>query len=217
MVLVLHGAGRHHRSLADDPIARAAILSRRLVLVFADGKLGWWLDSQADPDSRYASMLLELMALARQDLPVSRSASHTGICGWSMGGYGAVRFAETYPREVSAVATAIALLDFPNPALPREQNHRVPAVFGETPDKWPGLNCMAEAERLRGHPLLLIAARQAFDYQMHLNFHRRLAELDIDHELQELAGGHTFPIVQEAWPQMLDFMEKHLGEKQVGR
>jgi S-formylglutathione hydrolase FrmB len=211
MVLVLHGAGRNHRTLADSPNTRAAILSRRLVLVFADGKLGWWFDSEAESASKYGSMLQELLAVARKELPVSAAPASTGICGWSMGGYGSVRFTETYPEELGAVATAIALLDYPNPAIPREQNYRMSSVFGADPTEWPRLNCMTDAEQLRGRHLLFIAARGAFDYQMHLNFHQRLESLGIPHELREIEGGHTFPAVEAAWPQLLDFMESRLG------
>lgn len=211
MVLVLHGAGRNHRTLADSPQTRAAILSRRLVLVFADGKLGWWFDSEAESASKYGSMLRELLDLARKELPVSVAPACTGICGWSMGGYGSVRFAEAHPEELRAVATAIALLDYPNSSLPREQNYRMSSVFGPDPAQWSRLNCMTDAERLRGLDLLFIAPLRAFDYQMHLNFHQRLESLKIPHELREIDGGHTFPAVEEAWPQMLDFMESRLG------
>jgi S-formylglutathione hydrolase FrmB len=211
LVLVLHGAGRNHRTPADTPETRAEILTRKLVLVFADGKLGWWFDSEAEPASKYDSMLQELLRLVRRDLPVSSAPARTGVCGWSMGGYGSVRFAETHPEELGAVATAIALLDFPNPALPREQTYRMSPVFGTDPEQWRRLNCMTDAERLRGRQLLFIAGRRAFDYQMNLNFHQRLEGLGIPHELREIDGGHTFPAVQAAWPQMLDFMESRLG------
>jgi pimeloyl-ACP methyl ester carboxylesterase len=130
LVLLLHGDGRNHRTIADDTASRVLVLQQKFAIVFADGQRGWYIDSQADPASRYQSMLRELLDHVRHKLPVSSNVQSTGICGWSMGGYGAMRFAQTFPAEIGAVATSIALLDFPNPHLPKEENYPVSSLFG---------------------------------------------------------------------------------------
>lgn len=213
LVLVLHGAGRNLRTLADDAETRAAILKSRVALLFADGQLGWWIDSPVRAESRYQTMLAEFLALARRELPVARDSAHTGVCGWSMGGFGSVRFAEDHPTEVRAVATVIALLDFPNPGLPAAENHIVSPLFGTDPSGWARFNCTVSADALRGKALFMIAGRAAFDFRINRNFHDRLTALAIPHEYRELDGGHTFPVVRAAWPQMLRFMEEQLGAR----
>jgi len=210
LVMLLHGAGRNHRTIPDDATCRALVLKQKFAIVFPDGKLGWYLDSPVEPKSRYQSMLRELLTHARHTLPVSSKPERTGICGWSMGGYGSMRFAETFPDEVSAVATTIALLDFPNPSLPKEQNFPVSALFGKAPDLWPALNCITNVEPLRGKSLLIVCARGAFDAQMNRNFHARLESAGIAHTFKEVEGAHLFPTVQATLPLLFDFLESHL-------
>jgi S-formylglutathione hydrolase FrmB len=205
LVLLLHGAGRHHRSLADDPATREVILKQKFVIVFADGKGGWYLDSPVDPKSRYQSMLRELLEHSRKTLPISPRPEQTGICGWSMGGYGTMRFAQTFPEEFAAVATTIALLDFPNPDLPKNQNYTVPKVFGTDPEVWAKQTCMAHVERLRGKSILIVSGDRAFDTQMNRNFHAKLEAAGIAHTYREVDGGHTFAVVQATVPMMFAF------------
>jgi S-formylglutathione hydrolase FrmB len=210
LVLLLHGAGRNHRTLADDPVCREVILKQEFVIVFADGKGGWYLDSPVEPASRYQSMVRELLDHARKTLPVSAKPEQTGICGWSMGGYGAMRFAQTFPDQVGAVATTIALLEFPNPALPRHQNHSVPKVFGSDVSVWPKHNCMSHAGALRGKDILIVATTEAFDLQMNRNFHAQLEAVGIPHSYVEVEGGHVFPAVQATVPLLFEFMARRL-------
>jgi S-formylglutathione hydrolase FrmB len=213
LVMLLHGAGRNHRTIPDDPTCRVLVLKQKFVIVFADGKLGWYLDSPVEPKSRYQSMLRELLADARHALPVSSKPERTGICGWSMGGYGSMRFAEAFPGEVSAVATTIALLDFPNPSLPREQNFPVSPLFGKAPNSWPAFNCITDVEPLRGKSLLIVGARGAFDAQMNRNFHARLDSAGIAHTFKEVEGAHDFPTVQATLPMLFDFLASHLTSR----
>ena len=211
LVMLLHGAGRNHRTIPDDATCRALVLKQKFVIVLADGGLGWYLDSPVEPKSRYQSMLRELLTHARHALPVSSKPERTGICGWSMGGYGSMRFAESYPDEVSAVATTIALLDFPNPSLPKERNYPVSPLFGKDASSWPALNCITDVEPLRGKSLLIVSARGAFDVQMNRNFHARLDSMGITHTFQEVDGAHDFPTVQATLPMLFDFLRKHLA------
>ena len=85
---------------------------------------------------RYATYLEEVMQLAEDELFENGGRSvRRGIAGWSMGGHGAPRFAQSHPRKFSALASIIGLLDFPRtPDLPEGQNYKVPeARFGGNP------------------------------------------------------------------------------------
>ena len=210
LVLLLHGAGRNHRSIVDDERCCTELAKHKMVVVFPDGALGWWLDSPAEPASRYQSMLRELLVHVRQTLPVSSQPERTGICGWSMGGYGAMRFAETFPGDVGAVATIIGLLDFPNVALPKERNFPVSPLFGQAPADWARLNCINHIEPLRGKSLLILSATNAFDATMNHNFHQALDSAGIRHEFREAPGTHDFAAVQAALPAALDYLQEKL-------
>lgn len=213
VVFLLHGAGRNHRTIPDHPVANEMIRQQPFVMVFPDGKAGWYTDSLSAPESRFQSMLKELLDLVRKEFPVSSEPTHTGICGWSMGGFGAVRFAEANPGDVHVVATTMALLDFPNPKLPREKNFRIPRVFGDDPEDWKRYNPMNSIENLRGKELLFVAPRKAFDIQMNRNFHQALEAAEIPHELREVDGAHDFDTVLATLPLLLRFMQESLVPK----
>jgi S-formylglutathione hydrolase FrmB len=127
-----------------------------------------------------------------------------------MGGYGDVRFAQTFPGEVGAVATMIALVVFPNAKLPKEQNYPVSPVFGTDERAWPQFNCMSQVETLGGKRLLIITGKDAFDAQMNRNFHAALDAAGIAHAFREVEGAHDFPTAQATLPAMLQFLAEHL-------
>ncbi|WP_185731320.1 alpha/beta hydrolase [Larkinella rosea] len=210
VLLLLHGDGRTHRTIADDSVCRREILKRNFAIIFPNGDRSWYLDSKTDRKSHYQSMLRELLDHVRSRFPVYKSSRYTGICGWSMGGFGAVHFAETFPEEIGAVATTIGLLDYPNPQLPADQNYPVSAVFGTDTTDWARVNCRNNAAVLRGKHLLFIAGTQAFDYRMNQNFHRKLQQFPIDHTYLELDGKHDFEMVRKSIPLLLDFFQKNL-------
>ena len=206
MVLLLHGAGRNHRSVAEHEETARLLADCPFAVVFPDGELSFYVDSPVVKDSKFQSMLLELLYRVRAEPGMRSDAAGTGICGWSMGGFGAVRFAEDYPHEVSTVATLIALLDYPNPELPASQNYPLPPALGQDPAYWQSVNCTVHAERLRGKRLACFTAHNAFDLQMNRNFHARLQTVGIPHHYAELDGSHVWATVSQAFPAMLKFL-----------
>ncbi len=205
----LHGRGRHHRSLVDSPLARAALLAARCYVVLPQGEDGWYIDSPAQPDARYAAYLAEVIAWAERTLPVARDPARRGIAGWSMGGYGAVRFAQAQPaaRRFGFVASIIGLLDFPRAEdLPEGQNYRVPvARFTADPAVWATLNPLRAVDALRGSVVTLVLATRGFERTMNEHFLAALAAATppIPARVRRLEGGHEFALVERAVPLVL--------------
>lgn len=205
VLFFLHGRGRHHRSLVDAPAARAALLNTRCYVVLPQGEDGWYIDSPAKPADRYGAYLEEVVAWAGQHLPVSASPNRRGIAGWSMGGYGAVRFAQTHPGTFGFVASVIGLLDFPRAEnLPEGQNYRVPvARFTADPARWAGLNPLRAVEALRGARLTLVLASTGFERTMNEHFLAELERGRMPVRVHRLEGGHEFSLVERAVPLVL--------------
>ena len=204
VLFILHGRGRHHRSLIESA-ARAAMLEAPFVIVLPQGEDGWYTDAPALESDRYGTYLEEVLAWADDTLLISRSAQQRGIAGWSMGGYGAVTFAEAHPGRFGFVASIIGLLDFPRPeTLPEGQNYRVPvARFGAEPRIWTHFNPLHAVERLRGSTLSLVLATHGFERTMNENFLERLNAENIVTRVHWLEGGHQFPVVEAAIPIVL--------------
>lgn len=203
----LHGRGRHRRTLIDDEASRKELLQAGCWIILPDGEDGWYSDTLA---GNYASYLEEVMQVAETHYGLAPSAGHRAIAGWSMGGYGAVRFAQTHPDRFGLVAAVIGLLDFPRPAtLPEGQNYAVPQdPFGVDPAGWVAFNPLAGVESLRGKSLLVITAKDAFDRTMNVRFCAALDAADIPHDYRVLPGGHTLAVVHAALPLVLDFVRR---------
>ena len=182
----------------------ALIALQPFAVLCPDGASAWWIDSALIPESKYQLMLLNLLDEVAEKFPVSAEPTKTIIMGWSMGGFGAVRFAQDHRERIGAVATIMALVDFPNSELTDDQNYGMPAVLADT-TIYSRYNCLKNAEQLRGLPLLQIAPTGAFDFTMNRNFHARLTELCIAHDYREIPGNHDWETVQNAMPQMLKF------------
>lgn len=206
LLLLLHGLGRDHRTVTDQPEFPAWFRGRRFALLCPQGETGWYYDSPVDEAAQYGRMLRELLDLARARHPLTDLPARTGIAGWSMGGYGAMRFAETYPELVSAVVTTIGVLDFPSATLPSDMPFGVPALFGAE-EMWPAANPLTGVTALRGKAILLLAAREAYDFPMNERFHAGLSEAGIEHKYETYPGEHVWSSVAAALPRLFDFMD----------
>lgn len=205
VLFFLHGRGRTHRSLVDSSAAREALLAATCYIVLPQGEDGWYLNSPVDSAARYETYLEEVIAWAEARLPIAHEAAGRGIAGWSMGGYGAVRFAETHPGKFGFVASVIGLLDFPRAeTLPKGQNYRVPTVrFTGDPAVWATLNPLHAVDTLRGSALTLVLASTGFERTMNENFLAVLAARKIPVRVHHLDGGHEFSLVERAVPLVL--------------
>lgn len=205
VLFLLHGRGRTHRSLIDDKAARRHLLKADFVVVLPQGDDGWYIDSPVNKEDRYSSYLAEVIDVAGRRYGLSDHPQDRGLCGWSMGGYGCVRYAVAHAGEFGVVAPIIGLLDFPRDGLPEGQDYPVPIeTFGSNPDLWTRFNPLNEADKLQGSSILLITADQAFDRTMNEHFHNRLTRLKIPHEWIVLDGGHTFDVVRTALPLVIE-------------
>ena len=213
VVYWLHGAGRHCRSLIDKPATRKALLEAPFVTVHPDGGGGWWVDSPVKPESRYQSYVTEVVRTVEANFNVETRPARRGLGGWSMGGYGATLYAQAHPGQFGAIATILPLLDFPNPALPKEQNHSIPGVLGRSPDTWQHFNPIRAAEKLEGTGVYHVTGNDAFDRTMNENFDRELTRLGIPHTFVKIPGAHTWSVVERALPDALAF----LAEKVIMR
>jgi len=215
VLFLFHGRGRHERSLVDDPACRKVLLSAPFVVVFPDGDDGWYIDSPVRTGDRYQAYVEEVVDVADRRYRLSPRRESRGLSGWSMGGYGAMRLAEARPEEFGAVAPVIGLLDFPRKGLPEGQSYRVPVDrFGAEADVWRRFNPITHADRLRDTSILIVTADRAFDRTMNENFAGRLKELGIRHEWRMLEGKHTFDVVRQALPMVIEFMTSSLEDPQ---
>ena len=212
VIYLLHGRGRHERTLLETPLTRARLLASPCAVVLPRGRDGWYVNSPVTPADRYADYVDEVMTLAEGNFPVSRVAKERAIGGWSMGGYGAVYTACRRPDAFAAVASIIGILDFPRPAIAETgQNYAVPPRFGTDPTFWREVDPRLLLPRLRAVPLFVAYADHAAERQMNEAFLADAEQLKMSVKIMRLSGGHTFPMVEQALPAAMDFSEGKIG------
>jgi pimeloyl-ACP methyl ester carboxylesterase len=214
VLFLLHGRGRNHASLLDRPECRSALLSAKHWTILPDGEDGWYINSPEIETDRYGDYLEEVLAFATDELGLSKDPKRRAISGWSMGGYGAARYAVDHPGRFGTVVGLIGVLDFPRQeTLPEGQNYTVPtARFGSDPAVWSKLNPINAVAKLADSRLMLITGSTAFDRTMNYNFAARARQAGADTRVVELTGGHTIEVVTAALPIALQFVDESFGK-----
>ena len=105
VLFLLHGRGRHERSLVDDAEARASLKGGNYITILPDGDNSWWIDSIY---GNYETYLEEVITVATAQYGLSAEADARALTGWSMGGYGSMRFAQTHSTEFSSISPILA-------------------------------------------------------------------------------------------------------------
>lgn len=104
------------------------------------------------------------------------------LCGWSMGGDAALRFAFKYPEMFCAAATMSAAIDW--------NADGEDTIFG---------NSERNVERIRGRTgLLLVVGEEDRLFRLHQRLLPHLNRLEIDYEFKSLPGiGHNLGLIKE--------------------
>jgi len=103
----------------------------------------------------------------------------------------------------------IGRVDFPNPRYPREQNYVVSPIFGK-PEDWTAANPIHDVERLRGKTIWFATADHSFDHAMNRELDRILNQREIPHTFEVVQATHSFAVVTELLPKLLDAFERSL-------
>ncbi len=208
VLFFLHGLGRHERTLIDDLPSRERLLAQPYVIVLPKGENGWYIDSPFDSHRQYAAWLDEAIALAAKVARLSPDRAHRAIGGWSAGGFGSTWACLRHPEAFSALATIIAVNDFPT------ESARFPiaaGTFGTDPAQWPRFNPLPRAAELKHIKTLLVIGETASDAPMNDRFAAALTAAGTPPEVVRLPGGHTFPVVQEGLAHVLDFVRRQIA------
>jgi S-formylglutathione hydrolase FrmB len=209
----LHGLGDNEQTIFKgggwdliQDLRQKGQLSDFLV-VTPEGKRSFYINS-ADGRVRYSDFFIrEFIPYIESHYSVRRERSARAISGFSMGGYGALRFAFAYPELFSSVsAQSAALL-----TEPPNQSGLLGAVFGNPIDlrHWNQNSAFVLAKRNRtsirtsGLSIYFNCGREdefGFDKGA-LELHRQLQAEGIQHEYHIYPGNHG-----------AEYFLAHLGE-----
>jgi S-formylglutathione hydrolase FrmB len=213
VLMILHGLGRNHRTLLENSETSALLQTQPFLIVLPDYEKGWWIDSPVS-GKNYDGMLLEVISQVQERFTVSTSNQRWGVMGWSMGGFGALHFAERHPKSVSFVGSIIGLLDFPRvEGLPDGQRFTVDeSVFGYDMSEWANENPSHHLAPLAGKDLAIVIANQAFDRTMNENFLQQAQTAGLHPEVYRIDGEHVFSSVIDGLRILLPRAAAHLSQ-----
>jgi len=214
VLFLLHGHGRNHRTLIDNPATRALLRGRGYLIILPDTGGGWYVDSPVNSSSRYGQAFDELFRLASEQFHLSSDRHDRAIAGWSMGGFGAMYHAGRTPGRFGFAGSMIGLLDFPrSEGLPENQRYRIPEqIFGPDPAVWRQFNPTTALRHLERTKLFIVVAAQAFDRTMNENFICQARARGIKPRVTIIEGRHTFASVTAALPLLLRAVSRHLSD-----
>jgi S-formylglutathione hydrolase FrmB len=213
VIYFLHGRGRSEATLFEDASTRSTILSSGVAIVLPRGDDGWYINSPAFEQQRYADYLDEVIEVAEREFPLRNDAHGRAIGGWSMGGYGAAYTAARRPNDFAALGVLIGVLDYPRDDIePADQNYPVQPTFGADKHLWAKLNPRLLLPRLKGMAVFVGYARNTPERTMNERFITEAESLGLEIHSLRMPGEHVFPIVRQLLTPALDFLEARLLE-----
>lgn len=142
----------------------------------------------------------ELQTMIKTTFPISKKPSDTYVGGLSMGGYGAVKLALTYPKKYGkafSLSGALQIEKIRQMKLDDNEKKLFEGVFGKksllnTKNDLFYLARKQEAKKESLPDLLIMCGREDFLYQENLDFVSLLKEVQIKHTYEESEGSHDW-------------------------
>lgn len=228
VIYLLHGIGDDHTDWIRRTRIEQHVQSLPVIVVMPTTP---WQSMYVDaPDGAPAATaiardLVDFIDSRFQTIPDRRCRA---VCGFSMGGYGAVHLAFSYPERFGAAVSMSGALDFghvdpgePAEDLPKElvegrRGERARRLIRTLLEQPSGGRCdlYVQASRLPAEqrPALRIDCGTE-DHFLISNraFHAHLQSIGYEHEYAEYPGGHTWEYWDEHVKDAIDFIVRTLG------
>jgi S-formylglutathione hydrolase FrmB len=194
---LLHGWGGHYDSwLANTSLARYAS-EHRLIVVMPEGENGWYTDGADASAGKHESYILaELIPDVDRRFRTIADRRGRGVAGYSMGGYGALKFGFKHPEAFALAASTSGALD----AAARTDDPSIMQTFGaagdptRTENDLPRLAREFPEERRGALPFLYLDCGLKDPWlAANRDFAATLAERKMAHEYRQLPGEHIWP------------------------
>ena len=195
----LHGSGHDIQSVLREvqPEQHTGLLGAA-ILVIPNGDQGWWLDSPVLPGSLYGRYLLELVEFVDHRYPTLPDRMARGICGFSMGGYGAMWMAAQQPEAFGAASSLLGPLDI---VQMYPLYYRLSQLLGRDATTWQQHSPAQWVAKLSRTMLKFCTGENAFDRSQNETFAAALRSVGIGFEYEVYPGTHD-----------ADFVREHIGD-----
>lgn len=142
---------------------------------------------------------IEVPKIAQKYFPISKDPRYNYIAGLSMGGYGALKIALTYPDRFSFAASISGALDiefnYQTNIQIKERKQNFISLFGEHPDftkSKDNLFYLASQIKKPIPNLYINCGNEDFLNESNHKFHHHLKALNIPHVFETYPGAHSW-------------------------
>ena len=200
---LLHGIFGNSTSWLTGSCVQRYAEDKGICVVMPDGENGFYIDHPAYMNCFSSWIGQEIVEVTRKLFPLSHRREDTWLCGFSMGGYGALRnglkYAENFGRVI-AFSSAL-ILDLPreqDPAKSPVNGPYMQAMFGDpeqalTSDLNPAWMILKLKEEGRPIPeLYLSCGEQDGLLAANVRFRELLDQLDVPYTWRTTPGGHDW-------------------------
>ena len=216
VIYLLHAYTGHYSSWHKNPDVAAWANRYRVIIVTPEGNEGWYTDSATVPTNKYESYVVkELIPDVDRRYRTVASRQGRSIAGFSMGGFGAVKFAVKYPATFVFAASLAGGMDLASITETRlnelgRVGRSIAAAFGpmdsatrSANDLFGILNKLTAAAAARVPYLYIACGDKDSTVESNRNFIELLSRLHIAHEYHELSGGHDLAIFRDRVPEVM--------------
>ncbi len=188
-------------------------------MVMPSGENAFYLDGAATGHKYCTFVGEELVQYIRCTFGLALSADETYICGMSMGGFGAIHTALTYPDsfgKIGAMSSALIIHGIAN-MKPGDNNgianyDYYRQCFGDLENvEKSDANPEVLVKKLIGSEkklpqIYMCCGTEDFLLENNRKFHRFLAEQNVSHIYNESSGGHDYIFWNEYTPKIMEWM-----------
>ncbi|WP_188699112.1 alpha/beta hydrolase [Bowmanella pacifica] len=214
VLYLLHGHGGNYQNWAERTEVEALADRYQMLILMPDGNINsWYVDSQFKTNSLYTRYIgEEIPAYLDSHFRTVAQRSGRAITGLSMGGFGALHIALSYPTEFIAAGSTSGGVD------PRgfEGKWGLNEVLGnplEQQGVWMQNAIVNRVDGFKQHNLALIIDCGVEDFFLAANrrLHQALLDKGIAHTYIEQPGGHNWPYWAGSIGLQAEFLSRYLS------
>ena len=212
VVYLLHGAtGSYEGWSTGVPELTAYASEQELIIVCPDGGYtSWYWDSPIDPEIKYETHIIkEVIPYIDSVFRTRPQADQRAITGLSMGGHGALYLAARHPEVFQIAGSMSGGVDF----RPFPEKWDIKERLGSLenfPERWTAHTVINHAVAFaeNDQDLIIDCGIDDFFFEVNEALHRRLIELDVEHDYTVRPGVHDWDYWRNAVEYQILFFDK---------
>ena len=197
VIYLLHGWNSHYDSWLSRTLLAQYAADHQLIIITPEGNNGWYTDSATTPSDKYESYLVqELIPDVDKRFRTIAERRGRAIAGFSMGGYGAIKFGFKHPELFAFVGSMSGAFD----TTSRTDDASIMETFGQVDSAIRKSNDVVRlaqefpSERIALLPYFYLdCGRDDPWLNSNQRFAEILAERKIPVEFRQLPGKHDWP------------------------